>query len=116
MKRIITFLLIISALTVKAQVPLAGEITTIGASDTYPLLQDTLLRGGYQTVYSKAVRDAIPAARRKQGMMVRVSSLDSTYVLSGGISNANWIPFSSGITASVLSDSLSNYAKIEDGV
>jgi hypothetical protein len=116
MKRIITFLLIISALTVKAQVPLAGEITTIGASDTYPLLQDTLLRGGYQTVYSKAVRDAIPAARRKQGMMVRVSSLDSTYVLSGGISNANWIPFSSGITASVLSDSLSNYAKIEDGL
>lgn len=116
MKRILLLLLTLSSLIAKAQVPLAGEITTIGASDTYPLLQDTLLRGGYQTVYNKTVRDAIPSARRKVGMMVRVSSIDSTYVLVGGILNANWQPFSSGITADVLSDSLSNYTPLQDGL
>jgi hypothetical protein len=120
MKRVILIIgtLISFNLAVKAQIPLSGFIKTIGASDTYSTHLDSLGAGGYHTTFSIATRDAIPTQRRKVGMMVRVSSIDSTYVLSGGITNSNWVTFSAGggITPAILSDSLSAYEKVQDGL
>ena len=117
MKKILLILIIgISALSVKAQIPLSGYIKTIGDADTYPVTLDSLGAGGYQTTYNLTTRNAIPIARRKAGMMVRVASIDSTYVLSGGILNTNWKTFISGVTTKTLSDSLSYYQKLADGI
>ncbi len=41
-------------------------------------------------------RDALSALRRYEGMIVYVSSLDSVYLLKGGILNANWAPLKGG--------------------
>jgi len=83
-------LLLISALSF-GQVKLGGFITTLGLADTYPTHLDSLQAGGYTTTYNRTTRNAIPAARRKVGMVVRYSSnTDSVFVLTGGILNANW--------------------------
>lgn len=98
MKRIFYIILLLSGFTASAQVPLAGYITTIGGS--YPTHLDSLGMGGYMTTYNKTTRDAIPTLRRKVGMMVRYSSADSTFVLSGGIANSNWVPFTTAVDVS----------------
>lgn len=121
---IITFALTLLGLGAFAQTPVYKTATAAlngtnallrSGTDTYNI-KDSLAKGRYQTVKTLANRDAIPSNLREVGMLVRVTDIDSTYVLSGGITNANWTLFSSGITASVLSDSLSRYARLSDGV
>lgn len=99
--RKILFIFLFLASRVSAQIPLAGYITTMGASDTYATHIDSLGTGGYMTTYNITTRNAIPSARRKAGMMVRYSSADSTFVLSGGITNTHWVQFSSGSGSSL---------------
>jgi hypothetical protein len=92
MKKILYIILLLAGFTAaQAQVPLAGYVTTFGGS--YPTHLDSLGMGGYMTTFNQTSRNAIPAARRKTGMMVRYSSADSTFVLSGGIANSNWVVF-----------------------
>ncbi len=95
---LITFILILSALTVSAQVKVLGKIEPNGPTDTYPTHVDSLGKGGLMAVGSWQERNAIPLARRKAGMLVRVKSamVDSTYTLNIGLTNTNWTPFVSG--------------------
>lgn len=93
MKKYLFILLCLISIKASAQIQLGGYISTIGPSDTYPTHLDSLGMGGYVTTYNYTTRNAIPAARRKIGMMVRYSSNpDSTFVLYGGIANSNWTP------------------------
>jgi hypothetical protein len=66
------------------------------SADTYPTAYATDLLGGHQQFALLAERDAIPAERRQEGMTVWVVETATLYVLSGGIDNVNWTPFSGG--------------------
>jgi hypothetical protein len=66
---------------------LEGGVTN---SDWKELGDDNRLVGGLQTVASTAARDAIPAARRKEGMIVYSQADDRHFVLEGGLTNSNW--------------------------
>jgi hypothetical protein len=65
-------------------------------ADTYPTAYASDLLGGHQEFATLAERDAIPAERREEGMTVWVVATETLYVLSGGIANTNWLPFSTG--------------------
>jgi len=98
-KILISFILILSALTVSAQVKVLGKIEPNGPTDTYPTHVDSLGKGGLIAVGSWQERNAIPLARRKAGMLVRVKSamIDSTYTLNIGRTNDNWTPYASSM-------------------
>lgn len=106
MKRLITILILAVVVTAcKAQgVAVLGPLTTNGTVDVYPTHVDTFGKGGLMTVGSWAERNLIPALRRKAGMIVRIKSVsvDSTYTLGTGLTNADWIPFVTGSTITNL--------------
>jgi len=81
-----------------AQVKVLGKIEPNGSTDTYPTHVDSLGKGGLMAVGSLQERNAIPLARRKAGMLVRVKSatVDSTYTLNVGLTNSDWMTFSTG--------------------
>ncbi len=91
MKKLLFIVLLFIAAKGFSQVQLPGYISTIGPADTYPTHLDSLGMGGYTTTYNYTTRNAIPAARRKIGMMVRYASSDSTFILKTGIANSNWV-------------------------
>lgn len=64
---------------------------------TVPLMDASLVKGGFMTVADITARDAIPAARRKEKMEVKVLSDGKKYELSGGIANANWVEVATGL-------------------
>lgn len=55
---------------------------------------DNRLVGGLQTVVDTTARNAIPAAKRKEGMVVYSQADDRHFVLEGGLLDANWKDFS----------------------
>jgi len=100
-KILINLILVLSALTGSAQVKVLGKIEPNGPTDTYPTHVDSLGKGGLVAVGSWQERNAIPLARRKAGMLVRVKSatVDSTYTIGDNLTNTNWTPFTSGGTS-----------------
>jgi len=66
---------------------LEGGVTNV---DWKELGDDNRLVGGLQTVANTTARDAIPAARRKEGMVVYSQADDRHFVLEGGLTNSNW--------------------------
>lgn len=79
--------------SVNAQVKLMSSITTNSPDDTYPTHMDSLGKGGFMAVPTKAIRDQLSTQRRKVGMMVYVSETDSVYQLKGDTTNAHWVSF-----------------------
>jgi len=81
-------------------VPIGGTIGPTSTSDTYPTHFDTFGFGGLRVVADIAARDAIPAAHRKELMVVIVQQDKKFYWLDGGITNPYWveIPFGQGIS------------------
>jgi len=74
-------------------IPVVGTIAPAASSDTYPVTNPTWGLGGFRTVELSAERNAIPEERREVGMAVYVNTLSSYYVLSGGITNEDWVPW-----------------------
>ena len=68
-------------------VPLGGFISPTDSADTFPVTNPTFGLGGLRNVGSTADRDAIPADRREQGMLVFVENELKYYSLSGGTGN-----------------------------
>jgi hypothetical protein len=62
----------------------------VSNGDWKELGDDNRLVGGLQTVADAAARDAIPAAKRKEGMIVYSQADDRHFVLEGGVSNGDW--------------------------
>ena len=52
--------------------------------------------GGYMQVADAAARDAISDIRRAEGMAVYVNDTDKLYILTGGVTNNDWVEFSGG--------------------
>lgn len=74
-------------------IPVVGTIAPAASSDTYPVTNPAWGLGGFRTVELSAERNAIPEERREVGMAVYVNTLSSYYVLSGGITNDDWVPW-----------------------
>ena len=84
-----------------AQIKLVGNITTSGVAN-YPTHIDSLSKGGYMSMPDIAARDAIPALRRKYGMLVFVQANGIIYKLNAAtLANADWVIYSLGATADV---------------
>jgi len=99
-------------------IPFSGIVGTSGSTDTYAVTTDELNLGGYRSVVSTTVRDAITVPRRRFGMMVTVSpalsATSTTYVLTDvagtgdlSLNGTNWVVFSSGSSGTVTSVGLS---------
>ena len=116
MKKIILLFLIIVSISYnsKAQIALTGNITTAGVA-AYPTHIDSLGRGGFMTLPDLTTRNAIPAKRRKQGMMVYVQANDSLYKLTtSDVSlNTGWVAMGL-LTQQKLTDSLNSRLKATD--
>lgn len=99
MKKIIAIFCftLVTVLTGKAQVKVLGKIIPNGVIDQYPTHIDSLGQGGLMTFKTWQERNSIPQPRRKAGMLVRVKSatVDSTYTLGVGLTNADWTPYKS---------------------
>ena len=85
-----------------AQIKLVGNITTSGVAN-YPTHIDSLSKGGYMSMPTIALRDAIPTLRRKYGMLVFVQDNGIIYKLNAPtLANTDWVTFSyDGITDAV---------------
>lgn len=76
-----------------AQIPgtvIAAAITTGDTTATYSIGNTNEMQGGHHQVADIAARDAIPAARRSEGMLCWVIDTQQLFRLVGGIENANW--------------------------
>jgi len=93
------------------QVTVGGAIGPTSTSDTYPAQQSKYCLGGWHSVDDVTARDAIPAARRVQGMVAVDISTFSAYMLQGGIENIHWVEIDLGFTPTPTAE----YFLLEDG-
>lgn len=70
--------------------PVTGFVAPTDDADTYPAHHETYGKGGYRSVDTVTDRDAIPAARRKAGMVVKVLANKMEYILGAGLGNGDW--------------------------
>lgn len=95
MRYLFIILTIFTAFTVNAQVFVGGSGAMEPTGD-FPVAFSNNVKGAPKRVNSLAQRNAIPAALRDTGMTCYVTSIDSTYILRGGIDNTNWQTYSTG--------------------
>ncbi len=79
---------------------IGAQIVPSDSSDTYSTHEDVYGKGGFRSVVDLTERDLISTQRRKEGMLVFVSSEQKTYQLKGGILNSNWELFETGSSLS----------------
>jgi hypothetical protein len=68
-----------------------GVTSNIAPLGTFPVLEDTHFKGGYQTSPSTVDRDAIPTASRKVGLLVYTIATEQFWLLGPGITNSDWV-------------------------
>lgn len=81
---------------IPGSVPVTGFIAPTDDTDTYPATDPIWGIGGWREVADNTARDAIPAARRREGMVVHSIGASQAYRLEGGITNGDWAAFPSG--------------------
>lgn len=74
---------------------MAGEvevINTLGPKNagTFPIAKSLETLGGFKSVANNTARDAIPAARREEGMWVRTNDTGKIWALGAGLTNGDW--------------------------
>lgn len=79
-------------------VTVSNVIAPSSTADTYPVTDPTYGLGGLRTVADITARNAIPAQRRQQGMIVYVTDVSKYYILLNGILDANWAELQSIIS------------------
>jgi hypothetical protein len=77
-------------------IPLGGPIAPTDDQDSYATHFAKYGQGGWRAVVDEVARDAISDDRREEGMAVFVLSSGKVFVLSGGITNSNWVEWSGG--------------------
>lgn len=70
--------------------------TNAGAPAGFATHEANFGLGGYMQVADNAARDAISNIRRAEGMAVYVNDTDKLYILKDGVTNNDWVEFSSG--------------------
>lgn len=85
--------------------PVTAYIAPSDVTDTYATHLDTYGKGGYMVVADTTERDAIPAGRRKEGMLVHVIAGDVFYTLDADLTNWTSRTLAAGST-SVATDAI----------
>lgn len=85
-------------------VTVAGFIAPTDSADTYPSHDAVYGKGGLRSVADDTTRDAIPTARRSEGMFVYVNDTSTLYVLDSDLTT--WNEFSSGGSDTNITDDL----------
>lgn len=80
--------------SIPGSVTITGFVAPTDTADTYPTHDETYGRGGYRTVANTTARDAIPADRRLEGMLVYVVATDTTYQLGSDL--LTWSAYGAG--------------------
>lgn len=75
---------------IPGSVSVTGFVAPTDSADTYPSHSEEYGKGGYRSVGTVTDRDAIPAARRKAGMVVKVLANKMEYILGAGLGNGDW--------------------------
>lgn len=75
---------------IPGSVSVTGFVAPTDSADTYPSHSEEYGKGGYRSVDTLTDRDAIPAARRKAGMAVKVLANKMEYILGAGLGNGHW--------------------------
>ena len=75
---------------IPGSVSVTGFVAPTDSADTYPSHSEEYGKGGYRSVDTLTDRDAIPAARRKAGMAVKVLANKMEYILGAGLGNSHW--------------------------
>ena len=76
-------------------------------------IDDLLIGGGFRVVTTKAEMEALPPTHRKVGMRVSVLEDNTTYVLTGGTSNTNWLGYPENIGGSAYSIDAATSSTVE---
>ena len=79
-----------------------APIVPLDTADVHPTHEALYGKGGYRTVATTAERDAIPAARREEGMLVHVVADSTAYRLSANLTT--WTVFNTGGGSSAWAD------------
>lgn len=79
---------------VPGSVPIGGFIGPLSSEDVYPVVDMAYGIGGFREVADVTARDAIPAQRRRLGMVVYTIGDNGAWVLGAGLTNADWSPWS----------------------
>lgn len=66
---------------------LTDNIVPLG---TFPILEDTHLKGGFRVVADATARDAIDTNARVEGMVVRTVDDNKLWSLGAGLTNSDW--------------------------
>lgn len=74
---------------IKNTINVLGEITPLSTEDTYPIVSEQYVKGGYRAVSSILERDNIPMERRKQAMLVHVIGEEIYYELASDL--VTWV-------------------------
>ena len=105
---------------------ITGTIVPTNAADTFATHDSFYGLGGWREVETLAERDAIPAERRRRGMVVFVRETLTNYQLLNAESNGGWAPLALGDTAdasAIINEALekgeinldlTGYAKVSD--
>lgn len=88
--RLRRFMAAMSVLLAIPGIPFTAKAVPADSNDTYAITEDTYEQGGFRVVADAAARLAIPADRRKAGMLVRQLDTDVIYQLKGGITDGHW--------------------------
>ena len=78
------------------RIPLPAGITPLNDNSNFPSHYSDFGFGGLRTVDNLTERDAIATVRRVEGMIVYVVDDDAYFRLSKGITNADWVEFTTG--------------------
>jgi len=81
-------------------VPVGGFFAPTDTTDTYPTSDSQFNLGGWHEVATHTDRDAIPAARRREGLGCYTANDSKNWQLQGGITNSDWVDITSGATPS----------------
>jgi hypothetical protein len=77
-------------------VEVTGYLSPSATTDTYPTHDSRFGMGGGHEVADLTARNAIPSARRREGMTCYTQNDQQTWQLQGGILDSNWVNVSSG--------------------
>lgn len=75
---------------IPGSVRVTGFMAPSDSEDTYPVHDSIYGMGGWREVADVAARNAIPAQRRREGMVVYVTGTSQAWWLQGGVGDENW--------------------------
>lgn len=77
--------------TISGGINLGAPILPATEEDIFPTHDAQYGKGGYRAVADITKRNEIPIARRSLGMVVRTLDTNTNWILTGNLTNADWV-------------------------